>query len=342
MGADNKHYLSWQNQTLGPHSVEEIKALLSDRKIHSLFKVQSDQGEVLVCEFLAGLNDERKRAASAEQKAVVTHAAKPKPSAPVPELIPEYGNVQPDRVTTGSPTAPLAYNLNIPVHSAGVQPKFGYAVTSLALSLLFVLPLVNLVSWVMSLIFGYMFLFAAKGDRNQRGYSHAWCGVWLTYIFGLFYVITCFGFAVAASKNSFFVIEIWLRVIHIYMLVGAVVSCVVSGLLIAATKMLTGVAPKTGIAFVAGTFGVMVGFTIHFLIAIIAPEAVANGSTTLLVNLSVGVAVFLIQALAWAEMIRIRDGEKLGFGRAAIVSLFCSICQLFIAFVLIVFAKALE
>ena len=194
----------------------------------------------------------------------------------------------------------------------------------------------------MSLIFGYMFLFAAKGDRNQRGYSHAWCGVWLTYIFGLFYVITCFGFAVAASKNSFFVIEIWLRVIHIYLLVGAVVSCVVSGLLIAATKMLTGVAPKTGIAFVAGTLGVMVGFTIHFLIAIIAPEAVANGSTTLLVNLSVGVAVFLIQALAWAEMIRIRDGEKLGFGRAAIVSLFCSICQLFIAFVLIVFAKVLE
>lgn len=342
MGADNKHYLSWQNQTLGPHSVEEIKALLSDRKIHSLFKVQSDEGEVLVREFLAGLNDERKRAASAEQKAVVTHAAKPKPSAPVPELIPEYGNIQPDRVTTGSPTAPLAYNLNIPVHSAGVQPKFGYAVTSLVLSLLFVLPLVNLVSWVMSLIFGYMFLFAAKGDRNQRGYYHAWCGVWLTYIFGLFYVITCFGFAIVSSRNPFILIEHWLPMIHGYMIGGAIAASIVSGLLIAAIKMLTGVAPKTGVAFVAGTLGVVVGITLNFLIGIFTPEAYATGGSTFLVSLTIGLVVFLIQGLAWSQMIQIRDGEKLGFARALIVSLFCSICQLFIVFVLIVLAKALE
>jgi hypothetical protein len=340
MGADNKHYLSWQNQTLGPHSVEEIKAMLSDRKIHSLFKVQSDEGEVLVREFLAGLNDERKRATSAEQKALVTHAAKV--SAPVPELIPEYGNVLSERVQAGSPTAPLANNLNTPIQPAGVEPKFGYAVTSLVLSLLFVLPLINLVSWVMSLIFGFIFLFAAKGDRNLRGYSHAWCGVWLTFIFGSFYVITCFGFAIAAARNPYILIEHWLPIIHGYMIGGAIAGSVVSGLLIAATRMLTGASPKTGAAFVAGTLGVMVGITLNFLIGIFTPEAFANGQSTFLVSLTIGLTVFLIQGLAWSQMIQIRDSEKLGFARALIVSLFCSICQLFIVFVLIVFAKTLD
>jgi hypothetical protein len=215
-------------------------------------------------------------------------------------------------------------------------------VASFVLSLLFVLPLINLVSWVMSLIFGHMFLYASKGDRTLRGSAYARCGVWLTYIFGSFYVITCFSFAIAVSSDPFVRIKDWLPVIHGLMIGGAIAASVVSGLLIAGTKMITGAAPKTGVAFVAGTLGVMVGLTLQFLVGLMAPEAFATPNTALLVNLSVGVAVFLIQALAWSEMIRVREEEKLGIGRAAVVSLFCTICQLFIAFLLFLFVKMFD
>ena len=336
---DKKYFLSWQNQMLGPHSVEEIKSLLNDRKIHSLFKVQSDGGEERVREFLAGLNDKRKQASAAQVEALA------KPAAPVVEAMPEHGDYRLTSGTEGIPTTPLFAPPPPPPppppHIGG-EAKFGYAVTSLVLSLLFALPLINLITWVMSLIFGHMFLYALKGDRTQRGYAHAKCGVWLTYIFGTFYLIACFGYAIAGSRNPFIRIENWLPVIHGFMIGGAIAASVVSGLLIAGTKMLTGAAPKTGVAFVAGTLGVMVGFTLQLLVGLIAPEAFATRNTTLLVILSVGVAAFLIQALAWSEMIRVRGEEQLGFGRAAIVSLFCSVCQLFIAFVVIVFAKIFE
>ncbi len=336
MNIDKKYSLSWQNQILGPHSVEEIKSLLNDRKIHSLFKVQSDGREVLVREFLASLNDDRKRASAAQAEAAVAQPAKP--AAAVVGAIADYEGHQAASEATKPPTVLPADEFASPPHTGG-EAKFGYAVTSFVLSLLFILPLINLVSWVMSLIFGHMFLYASKGDRTHRGYAYAWCGVWLTYIFGAFYMITCFSFAIAVASNPFIRIEHWLPVIHGLMIGGAIAASVVSGLLIAGTKMITGAAPKTGVAFVAGTLGVMVGLTLQFLLVLMVDESVATTNTYLLINLCVGVAVFLIQALAWSEMIRVRDGEKLGFGRAAIVSLFCTVCQLFIVFVLFLFTK---
>ena len=83
----------------------------------------------------------------------------------------------------------------------------------------------------------------------------------------------------------------------------------------------------------------MAGLTLQFLVGLVAPEAVATTNTALLVNLRLGVVVFLIKALAWSKMIRVRDEEKLGFGRAMIVSLFCTVCQLFLIFVLFLFTK---
>jgi hypothetical protein len=337
MNIDKKYLLSWQSQMLGPHSVEEIKSLLNERKIHSLFKVQSDEGEVLVREFLAGLNDDRKRASAAQAEASVTQ-----PEAAVIEAIAydERRQAASEKTLPPLPTSLLAdESVSPPPLHTGGEAKFGFAMASFVLSLLFVLPFINLVSWVMSLIFGHMFLYASKGDRTHRGYAYAWCGVWLTYIFGAFYLITCFSFAIAVSSRPFIRIEDWLPVIHGLMIGGAIAASVVSGLLIAGTKMITGAAPKTGVAFVAGTLGVMAGLTLQFLVGLVAPEAVATTNTALLVNLSVGVVVFLIQALAWSEMIRVREEEKLGFGRAMIVSLFCTVCQLFLIFVLFLFTK---
>jgi len=328
MNIERKYLLSWQDQVLGPHSVEEIKSLLSDRKIHSLFKVKSDGSEVLVREFLASLNDDRKRASAVQAEASVAP-----PAAVIGAPADHEGHQAASEATVAGESE------NPPPPPTGGEAKFGYAVTSFILSLLFILPLINLVSWVMSLIFGHMFLYALKGDRTQRGYAYAWCGVWLTYIFGAFYLITCFSFAIAVSSRPFIRIEDWLPVIHGLMIVGAIAASVVSGLLIAGTKMITGAAPKTGVAFVAGTLGVMAGLTLQFLVGLVAPEAVATTNTALLVNLRLGVVVFLIQALAWSEMIRVRDEEKLGFGRAMIVSLFCTVCQLFLIFVLFLFTK---
>lgn len=330
MNIERKYLLSWQDQVLGPHSVEEIKSLLSDRKIHSLFKVKSDGSEVLVREFLANLNDDRKRASAAQAEAVVAP-----PAEPAAAIIRATGDPEGHQVASEATVA--GESENPPPPPTGGEATFGYAVTSFILSLLFILPLINLVSWVMSLIFGHMFLYALKGDRTQRGYAYAWCGVWLTYIFGVFYLITCVGCAVVFSSNRFIRIEDWLPMIHGLMLGGAIASSVVSGLLIGGTKMITGATPKTGVAFVAGTLGVMAGVALGFLLGLMAPEAVNTENTAMSVYL--GGIVFLIQAIAWSEMIRIKDGEKLGLGRAALLSLFCSVCYMFLVFILFLISR---
>lgn len=338
MNTDKKYFLSWQNEMLGPHSVEEIKTLLSDRKIHSLFKVQSGEKEILIREFLAGLNDEKKKASSGP----------PLRPTLVPEATPEYGNSHSGSAGSPPPPPPPPHDPwdeslqgppPPPPPYIDAEPKFAYAVTSLVLSLLFIIPFLNLIAWVMSLIFGHLFLHSVHGDRTQRGYTHAWCGVWLTYIFGGFYLIMCFTFAIEGTQSRLDLFDDWLPVVHGLMLGGALGSCVVSGLLIGGTKMVTGAMPKIGIAFVAGTLGVMIGLILQFMIGLMTSDTITTENTALLVIFSVGVVVFLIQALAWSEMIKVRDEEKLGFGRAIVVSLFCSICQLFIAFALITFTK---
>lgn len=335
MDEEKKHYVSWRNQTLGPHTIGEIKAMLGERKIHSLFKVQCDDGDILVREFLAGMHDDLKRQSSEKDN--------PLQSQPVKKAIifPD-GDDPVDFLARDKLSTPPAIHSDNPLPIVAGEPKFSYAVSSLVLSLLFALPLINLISWVMSLIFGFLFLQSAKGDKTKRGYLHAWCGVWLTCIFGLFYMISCLTFAIAGSRNPDLLIEVWWPIIHVLMLSGAVASSVVSGLLIAATKMITGAMPKISVAFVAGTLGVLIGIILQIFLYLIVPDAFATQNTTLLVSLFLAIAVFLIQALAWANLIQVRDGEKLGLGRSLIVSLFCSISQLFITILLIFFGSMLN
>jgi hypothetical protein len=128
MNIDKKYLLSWQSQMLGPHSVEEIKSLLNERKIHSLFKVQSDEGEVLVREFLAGLNDDRKRASAAQAEASVTQ-----PEAAVIEAIAydERRQAASEKTLPPLPTSLLAdESVSPPPLHTGGEAKFGFAMAS--------------------------------------------------------------------------------------------------------------------------------------------------------------------------------------------------------------------
>ncbi len=322
----------------GPHSVKEIKSLLNDRKIHSLFKVQVNGSEVLVREFLANLNQEEKRSVKEQaDRETKTQLTKAPETAPEPAVIDNSYKRAPEPLV-GSETGQLNPSPD-PAESAGqpwVEPKYSYGVTSFVLSLLFLLPVLNLFAWVISLVFGHMFLAAAKGDRTHRGYYLAWSGVWLTYIFGAFYTATGAVGAVIVADNPYFQLDDWLVVIHVLMIIGAISSCVTSGLLIAGTKMMAGSAPKTGVAFVAGTFGVVAGLTLGFFSALIAPEAAEMSRTGILIKIAIGFVVLLIQALVWSEMIRVKNDEKLGFGRAIVVSIFCVVCQLFLGFAFLV------
>jgi len=120
MNIERKYLLSWQDRVLGPHSVEEIKSLLSDRKIHSLFKVKSDGSEVLVREFLASLNDDRKRASAAQAEAVVAP-----PAAVIGATADHEGHQAASEATVAGKSE------NPPPPPTGGEAKFGYAATSL-------------------------------------------------------------------------------------------------------------------------------------------------------------------------------------------------------------------
>ena len=67
---EETHYLiNWKGQTQGPHNEKKIRSLLEERKIHSLFKVEVDGEEIIVREFLAKIEEQRREEQAREEQA---------------------------------------------------------------------------------------------------------------------------------------------------------------------------------------------------------------------------------------------------------------------------------
>lgn len=322
----------------GPHSVEDIRDLLRDRKIHSLFKVQKDGRELLIRDFLSEVS------AAAKEAEKAAKMPPPAPVAPAAQRPPRAIPLPEEDMASSPPALPITdeqYDATAPLKGGD---RFGFAVTSFILSMLFAVPFVNLMAWVLSLIFGHQFLSATKAHQDAKGRMFAWCGVWFSYIFGGFSLVAVIMAAIWGGRAPAYLADevFWelLLAVHGSMIAGAVIGVIIAGLLIAGVKMFTQQTPKFPVALVAGTLTAMIDMALRMTVFTAFPSAMGGGNGTILVGLCITIAVFAIQALVWADLVHLRSGERLGFAGAALVGLFCSVCLLFISFALLGFVNA--
>ncbi|MCH7224555.1 hypothetical protein [Haloferula sp. A504] len=329
---DERYYLSWQGKMQGPHTVEEIRDLLRDRKIHSLFKVQREGRELLVRDFLSEVSSAAKEA---EKSAKLPSPGPVAAAQVIPRAIP----VPEEELASSPPALPVTDEGYGGTAQLQGGDRFGFAVTSFVLSMLFAVPFVNLMAWVLSLIFGHLFLASTRDQQDVRGRMLAWCGVWFSYIFGGFSLVAVIMAAIWGDRVPSYLADdlFWelVLIMHGSMIVGAINGIIIAGLLVAGVKMFTQRTPKFPVALVAGTLAAMSDMVLRMTVFTAFPSAMEGGNSTLVVGLCITIAVFAIQALVWADLVHLRSGERLGFAGAALVGLFCSVCLLFISFALL-------
>lgn len=327
---EETHYLiNWKGQTQGPHNEKKIRSLLEERKIHSLFKVEVDGEEILVREFLANIEEQRREEQAREEQR--TQDSETIPNEPV--------SAPPGTLITGEYVSGISGD---PIEESVEKGRYSFAVTSFVLSLLFAIPLINMVAWIISLSMGHSFLSSAQGDRTQRGYYLAWSGVWLTYIFGGLFalagMVTLYRFA---DVPSFLWFE-WHGFIAVLMIALAFLGALNSLFVIAGVKISVGKGAKVGPAFVAGTFGVVAAAAIGLTYSVMANlqyPGEFGSSDQFTLQVIGGVAGFLFQGLGWSYLVRLKDDSELGLARAFLLSLFCTVTQIFLSLILLAIAS---
>jgi hypothetical protein len=331
MSENDAHFLSWQGAVTGPHPLEQIRAMLRDGRVHSLYRIQVEGEWVLLRDHLARV--------SRSARAVV---APPRPEPVAPGLQAVGGRDFPDARWVGEnphrsyDESPWSGDPNGPADDRSVQMgqaglsggsegggAKGFAITAFVLSLLFFIPVVNLVAWVLALIFGHLALGEQRSGKPIRQAWMAWFGVWMTYIMGgifLFYAIL-----LALAKNSLpgGLHQSMLLYLNVTLFSLAIVAAINGGLLVWAVRMLVGEVPGFARCYIAALLSLAAGSFAAGLamgwFGFMMPEV--DGSFILMVVAAI-VAYWGVQTSIWSEMVKRRDGESLGFGNAALASLF--------------------
>ena len=340
---EETHYLiNWKGQTQGPHNEKKIRSLLEERKIHSLFKVEVDGEEIIVREFLAKIEEQRREEQAREEQAREEQAREGQrtlDSEPVPN---EPVSTPPGTLLTGEYVRETS---GYPIEGTVQKGRYSFAVTSFVLSLLFAIPLINMVAWIISLAMGHSFLSSAQGDRTQKGYYLAWSGVWLTYIFGGLFALLGMGTLYRFEYVTSFGWFEWHGFMAGLMIGLALLGAFNSLFVIAGVKISVGETAKVGPAFVAGTFGVVAAAAIGLTYSVIANlqyPADFGSSDQFTLQVIGGVAGFLFQGLGWSNLVRLRDDSELGLARAFLLSLFCTVTQIFLALIILAIASLLK
>ncbi|TDU81825.1 uncharacterized protein DUF4190 [Prosthecobacter fusiformis] len=197
MSAPAQYHLQWRGQRFGPWDLATIREALSSGRIHSLYQIHVDEKWQPLRDFLENLHpssDPVQVAAKQNETRLRTeYEAKlqdlqekleqaqsiPMPGRPPP--IPEHLLRKPLFVAPPvEPTPPQlpTYHLEIPAASARTS---GLAIASFVLSLLFFIPIVNLISWILSIIFGHIALVKIRNNPLLGGRGLAMAGLAITY-----------------------------------------------------------------------------------------------------------------------------------------------------------------
>lgn len=318
-----KLFLTWQGMVSGPFTLAELRNQLKNRQINSLYKVQTERGWVTLREFLA--DEDRKLAVAA----AAPPAARERVNAPLP-LSP----------SGGVDSFPIGEELHASagqgdgLFGEGRQESgaAGMATASFVLSLFFFVPFLNLVCWVMSLIFGHLALSKMAGNRAAKGRNLAWFGVFLSYITAGFLLVSLLLILALVDRFS----PAIFYTLHGQILGAAIGSFILMGLLMLVVNLLTGDIPEFATAYLASLLPSAVALVASIALSgrasLVAMSGEDAGTAILLVAV-----VFIAQMVTWAEMIVLKDGRRLGYPHGAAASLFCTIVQTILTVVLLVF-----
>lgn len=324
MNQDTDHkelFLSWQGKVIGPHSPGEIQTLLKLGKIHSLYKIQSGGEWFLLRDHLADLQqqarDEQRRLA--EQLAGAGARSHLSGAVQAARLVPDDGPF-------GDPGAPASQPQTGLADGHGGEESKGLAITSLVLSLLFFVPFLNGITWLLSLIFGHLALTQSEQGRPSGYGKWAWIGLWVSYIEISFFLLGLSWLAVMEFPNM----TLGFFVLHGQMLSTGVAGLIGAGVLMLAIKLTTGWLVDFTMCFVGALLPSALGALGMLMVQTsVMPYDLTKAKGLVLIG-AVNALLFVTQMGFWARFIRLPDDSELGLSRSALASLIYSVIFIFV------------
>jgi hypothetical protein len=321
-------FLSWQGQVTGPHTLREIQNLLKLGKIHSLYKIQVEGEWNLLRDHLASMEKSARDTAKTTSK----EFAPPPSLAPVPKaiLVPadEYLASVND---THTPNEGEAHG----EESEPISP--GMAIASFGLSLLFFIPFLNVITWLLALIFGHLALSQGGSKNNRKSKTLAWLGLWISYVEISFFLIVLAWFSVIEIPNM----ELGYLVLHGRMLGNIISALIGAGVLMLAVKMVAGKLISFAVCFVGALLPSAVGALGMLVVHTTVSSSDMTSSKGLTLIGIVNLILFVGQMFFWAKFIRVSDDEELGLPQAALASLLYTFIFVFIGIGYLVLFAAL-
>ena len=331
---DQKHFLSWRDRITGPFTMDEIEQQLRSRQINSLYKVQVNREWILLRELLGQLKREEAKlvAENAEQVALdrsVQAFSVQSQSSParIPQIVPEESDFH-EIVGTGFSEATLPDEHHDEVETE--IPSRGFGITSFVLSQLFFVPFLNLICMLLAIVMGHL-AFPRKSSPSRVGQpALPWIGVWTSYIYaGVLILMTVGVFTLEGNlRNVDYNLNLFIG-IHIFMIYIGLSACVGAGLLMLAVYMMDSYIPKFHVCYVATLLPISIGWIIKLFLAYRGPF---TSGEDLAIWGGVYLIMMIMQVLIWSWMIQDEKGKPLGYGHAAIASLFYTIISIFLAF----------
>jgi hypothetical protein len=309
-------FLNWQGKVTGPHTLSEIKNLLSLGKIHSLYKIQVDGQWVLLRDHLASLDKIAQNETASKQAASllqpVAHQSALRTAIAIPE---DYS--QPDNVDSYQEIQNLDEETPVPT---------GIAITSFILSLFFFVPFLNLITWLMSLILGHLALSGGGSSTKSKAAIFAWLGLWISYVqigYTLINLVWFFGTDMMPMSMLY-------MIIHAQMLTNSIGALIGASILMLAVKLTTGKLIRFSVCYVGALLPSAVSVLCGFLLQVKVNNSTLNESTSYLILGLLALVLFVGQVFFWSRFIRLPNDEEIGLPRAAIASVICTIVNILV------------
>ena len=223
-----------------------------------------------------------------------------------------------------------------------------YIIIVMILSLFFFVPVLNVVTILLSLVFGHIALRGVLGSAAARERPLPWIGVWSSYIYaGLFlafvFILQVFEARLGltslireldnllGSKAMNWVVYL----IHGCVFLLAVFAVFGGGLLILVIRMLEGYWPRFHLCYVGSLLPISIGFLTHLFLNVFFFDLEGGDidNQTLAFSILAGAFMFIIQIVFWAPLFQSPNGQVLGYGKAALAALFYTIASYAIGFV---------
>ena len=341
MDTEEQFYISWRGNVTGPFSLEQIETRLRQRSINSLSRIQIGGEWVLLRDALAQLRHKE---------------PEPQPladPAPIREL-------EPARAIEDSLDKEVPER-DLPVDSAGVAGGLDLlesegdshgegrrlGITSFILSFLFFVPVLNVVTILLALVFGHIALRGVLGSVAARERPLAWMGVWSSYVYAGLLLAFVFILQVLEARVGLTSLISGLdgllgsKVMNwvVYLVHGCVFLLAVSavfgaGLLILVIRMLESYWPRFHVCYVGSLLPIAIGFITHVFLYVFLFDLERGDidNQRLVFSMVVGVVMLITQIVFWAVLFQSPKGQVLGYGKAALAALFYTIASYAIAF----------